>query len=109
MTLEFRTTDEPDRFDLYDGDERIGVVHPEKLSDREVADGETPCWEFTIWSVMGTGKEWHGYADTFEEIQEYALEEYEGFRAERRELSKGSRTWTTGSIPMGGKPGWRRR
>jgi hypothetical protein len=109
MTLEIRSTDDPERFDLFDGDDRIGEIHPEELSEREVADGEVPSWEFTIWSVMGTGKVWAGYAATLEEVQEYAREEYQEFLAERRELSKGSRIWTTGSIPMGGKPGWRRR
>ncbi|WP_329472783.1 hypothetical protein OIE75_29970 [Streptomyces sp. NBC_01723] len=109
MTLEIRPADEPERFDLYDGDDRIGEIRRGELTEEDTAEGEPPYWEFTIWSVMGTGKEWGGHSQSYDEVVEWAREEYEEFLAERRELSKGSATWTTSSIPMGGKPGWRRR
>lgn len=102
MTLDIRSTDNPDRLDLFDGDERIGEIHPDELADWEVAEGTTPLWIITIWSAMGTGKEWDGSGDTLEEVKGYAPELYEEFRAERRELSKGSRPSTI-STPMGGQ------
>ncbi len=58
---------------------------------------------------MGTGKTWWADGESLNEVKQYAQEMYEEFAAERRERSKGSRIWTTGSVPMGGKPGWRRR
>ena len=109
MSLENRPTDAPDRFDLNDADDRIGEIYPGELTEEDGAAGETPYWEFVVWSVLGTGKEWRGDSPTVDEAHECARVFYQEFLAERRELSKGSRTWTTGSIPMGGKPGWRRR
>ncbi|MFF7308194.1 hypothetical protein [Streptomyces sp. NPDC008137] len=111
MTLEIRTTGDPNCFDLYDDvtDERIGeIVNPPDDWSDAPADSP-PYWTAEIWSQMGTGKTWTGESESFDEIKQHALEMYEEFAAERRELSKGSRTWTTGSVPMGGKPGWRRR
>jgi hypothetical protein len=109
MTLEIRESGEPERYDIYDGDDRIGEIRRGELTDEDIAEGEAPYWEVTMWSAMGTGKEWSTYDDSFEEIKKSAREFYEEFLAERRELSKGSRIWTTGSIPMGGRPGWKRR
>lgn len=108
MTLEIRTTDDPKRQTLHDGDEWIGEIL-EDLDDEGIALGEDPIWSVTVWSVMGTGKQWHAEGESREDAEEGARELYEEFVAERRELSKGSRIWTTGSVPMGGKPGWRRR
>ncbi|MGW6218354.1 hypothetical protein ACWF8U_00600 [Streptomyces olivaceus] len=102
MTLEIRPADEPERFDLYDGDDRIGEIRRGELTEEDVAEGESPYWEFTMWSVMGTGKEWRGDAGTLDEIKEYAREDHQEFVAERRELSKGTRRNTI-SVPMGGQ------
>ncbi len=109
MTLEIRPTGDPDRFDLYDGDERMGEIRNVPLDEEGVALGEPPDWDVVLWSAMGTGKEWHADGESLDEVRQYAHQLYEQFAAERRELSKGSRIWTTGSVPMGGKPGWRRR
>ena len=109
MTLEIRPTGDSARFDLYSNDEKMGEIVNEALDEEGIALGEPPIWGVEIWSVMGTGKEWHASAESFGQCKEYAQELYEEFAAERRELSKGSRIWTTGSVPLGGKPGWRRR
>lgn len=109
MTLDIRITDDPHHFDLYDADDKIGEI----LCDPPDADDPTdiypPYWSAELWSQMGTGKEWSATGESFDEVKRYAHELYEQFAAERRDLSKGSRIWTTGSVPMGGKPGWRRR
>lgn len=109
MTLEIRPTDVPYRFDLYEEDEKIGEIVDEPGDEDDAPEDEPPFWTAQIWSAMGTRKTWTADSEDFDEIKQYAHELYEDFRAERRELSKGSRIWTTGSIPMGGKPGWRRR
>ena len=109
MTLDIRATDDPDRFGLHDGDDKIGEIRNEPLDEEGIELGEPPDWTVLIWSVMGTGKEWRAGGESYDEVEGYALELYEEFAAERRELSKGSRIWTTGGIPMGGKAGWRRR
>lgn len=111
MTLEIRPTDDPKHFDLYDDivSEKFGEIYEVPLDEEGVALGESPDWHVLLWSVMGTGKEWIADAESVDQAKEYAHEMYEEFAAERRELSKGSQMWTTGSVPLGGKPGWRRR
>jgi hypothetical protein len=111
MTLEIRPTDDPNRFDLYDdiSEDKIGEIICQPADENDPEDDGLPYWSVEIWSLMGTGKTWTGDPDDFEQAKQYAREMYEEFTAERRELSKGSRMWTTGSVPMGGKPGWRRR
>jgi hypothetical protein len=109
MSLEIRETSNPDHLKLYDGDDWIGEIKNVPLDEEGVALGEPPDWNVEIWSVMGAGKTWRADGESLTEIKQYAQELYEEFAAERRELSKGSRIWTTGSVPMGGKPGWRRR
>lgn len=109
MPLEIRPTDDADRLNLYDGDEWIGEIRDEPLDEECIAAGDPPCWTVKIWSLMGTAKEWHADGESLDEAKRDAHELYKEFVAERRELSKGSRIWTTGSIPTGGKPGWRRR
>lgn len=109
MTLDIRATGNPDRFDLFDSDDRIGEIRPDELADWEIAEGTTPLWQVTIWSAMGTGREWHESGDTLEEAKGHAPDLYEEFLAERRELSKGSSNGRTTSVAMGGQRGWRRR
>lgn len=109
MTLEIRPTGDPDRLKLYDGDEEMGEIRNVPLDAEGVALGESPDWQVELWSVMGTGKTWRADGESFDEVKRYAHELHQEFTAERRELSKGSRTGATNSIPMGGKPGWRRR
>lgn len=103
MTLEIRPTDDDARFDLYDGDERMGEIRNVPLDEEGVALGEPPDWVATLWSQMGTGKTWSAEGESFDEAKRHAHELHEEFVAERRELSKGSRIWTVGSIPMGGQ------
>jgi hypothetical protein len=111
VTLEIRPTDDPNHFHLYDDvtGERIGELANPPDDDDDAPEDDPPYWTAEIWSQMGTGKTWNASSESFDEIKQYAREIYEEFAAERRELSKGSRIWTTGSVPMGGKPGWRRR
>ncbi|MDR3079466.1 MAG: hypothetical protein LBV60_00805 [Streptomyces sp.] len=109
MTLEIRPTDVPDHFDLYEGDDKIGELWNEPLDEEGIALGEPPVWEATIWSLMGTGKEWRESAESLDEIKQYAQEAYEEFVAERRELNRGARSGSMVSVPMGGQKGWRRR
>jgi hypothetical protein len=108
VTLDIRPTGDPDRFDLYDGDDKIGELVNEPEEDVDPAD-DPPYWTAELWSQMGTGKKWQAGGEDFDEVKRFVYEMYEEFAAERRELSKGSRIRTTGSVPMGGKPGWRRR
>ena len=109
MSLEIRETEAPNHFKLYDGEDWIGEIKNVPLDEEGVALGEPPIWDVEIWSIMGTGKTWSESGESLEEAKRYVQELYEEFAAERRELSKGSRMWTTGSVPLGGKPGWRRR
>jgi hypothetical protein len=111
VSLEIRATSDPNRFDLHEGKgtDRIGEITCDPADPNDPTDTAPPYWEAEIWSAMGTGKKWYATAESFDEIKLGAHDVYEEFAAERRELSKGSRIWTTGSIPMGGKPGWRRR
>ncbi|MGW9399373.1 hypothetical protein [Streptomyces sp. NPDC055642] len=102
MTLDIRPTDKPDRFDLYDGDDRIGEISPGELTEEDVAADEDPYWEVVIWSAMGTGKEWRSDAPSIDGARDCASECYQEFAAERRELSRGSRPPTV-STPMGGQ------
>ncbi|CAL9666046.1 hypothetical protein SUDANB1_07217 [Streptomyces sp. enrichment culture] len=108
MTLDIRPTDDPEHFDLYEEDQKIGEI----VTDLDIEDGvlmSPPLWCAEIWSQMGTGKTFTADSESLDEVKQYARELYDEMAAERRELSKGSRIWTTGSVPMGGKPGWRRR
>jgi len=109
VTLDIRPTGDPNRFDLYDADAKIGEILCDPPDENDPTDTEPPYWSAELWSQMGTGKEWSATGESYDEVEGYALELYDEFAAERRELSKGSHIWTTGSIPMGGKPGWRRR
>ena len=111
MTLEIHPTGDPNHFDLYDDvtGEKIGELANPPDGDDDAPKGALPYWTAEIWSQMGTGKTWGASNESFDEIKQDVHEMYEEFAAERRELSKGSRAWTTGSVPMGGKPGWRRR
>ncbi|MFE5368233.1 hypothetical protein [Streptomyces mirabilis] len=109
MTLDIRPTGDPNHFDLYEDEEKIGeITNPPDVEDGIAYEADRQWW-LEIWTQMGTGKTWEANHESFEQVKQYAHELYEEFVAERRELSKGSRIWTTGSIPMGGKPGWRRR
>jgi len=108
VSLEIRETDDPDHLKLYDGEDWIGEIENVPLDEEGIALGEPPDWNVELWSQMGTGKKWTASGESYDEVEGYALEMYEELVAERRELSKGS-VWTTGSVPMGGKPGWRRR
>lgn len=106
MALEFRPTNKPHSFDLYEGDEMAGELEYCPPED----DDDEPRWFITVWSAMGTGKDWQSdSATSHEEAAEHAREMYEERDTERRELKKAGRIWTSGSIPMGGKSGWRRR
>ncbi|MGW0920053.1 hypothetical protein ACWD3J_13685 [Streptomyces sp. NPDC002755] len=102
MTLEIRPTDDPDRFSLHDGDDRIGEIRNVPLDEEGIALGEPPEWNVLLWSVMGTGKEWGGTTESRDEAEQYASELFEEFRAERRELSTGPRPRGI-STPMGGQ------
>lgn len=100
MTLEIRPTSEPDDYDLYENGEKIGELGSGASEDDD--DEFPPLWSATIWSQMGTGKEWSAQGFSFDEVKEGALRIYEDFVAERRELRKGSRPPTI-NVPMGGQ------
>ncbi|WP_420032199.1 hypothetical protein ACN2WE_04895 [Streptomyces sp. cg28] len=99
MTLEFRPTGKPHCFDLFEEEEVIGEV----AYTAPELDDDDPYWCVTIWSAMGTGREWHAdWMESHEEAAEYAESLYRERVAERRELSKGARPPTI-STPMGGQ------
>lgn len=107
MSLNIRSTEDCERFDLFEGDERIGEIARDELSEVELAEldeGEEPLWLATIWSATGTGATWSVETETYEEAAACVPELYEDFLAERRELSKGARSGKTISVPMGGQP-----
>ncbi|MFI5992526.1 hypothetical protein ACIBAC_11820 [Streptomyces sp. NPDC051362] len=108
MSLEIRKTNDPSRVDLYEGDEKIGQITCEPPDADDPTDTAPPYHHAELLSATGSGKTWHADSEDPEEILRYAHEMYEEWSAERAELRKG-RVWTTGSIPMGGQPGWRRR
>lgn len=103
MALDIRPTDDPNRFDLYEGDQVIGEITNEPDIEDGVVVNEGPFWWAEVWSQMGTRKKWDaGSTSSFDEVKEWAQELYEEMVAERRELSKGSRPPTI-STPMGGQ------
>lgn len=102
MTLDIRPTDDPNHFDLYEVDERVGEITCEPPDPNDPTDTDPPYWSVEVWTQMGTGKTWGGDSESFDEIKQYAREFYEQMVAERRELSKGARPNTI-SIPMGGQ------
>lgn len=108
MSLEIRKTDDPNRVDLYESDERIGEITCQPPDAADPTDTDPPYWQAELWCAMGTGKTWHADSEDPEEILRYAHEMYKEWSAEQSELRKGS-AWTTGSFPAGGQPGWRRR
>ncbi|MFG3510266.1 hypothetical protein ACGF5F_32740 [Streptomyces sp. NPDC047821] len=94
-----RQGDCPKSFKLYEGEEHIGDIEyhaPEEEGDEE-------CWTVCLWSLMGTGAEWHGDPDSFEEAVQFAHELYEEFVAERRKLTRATRDGRPISTPMGGQ------
>ncbi|MFD3523858.1 hypothetical protein [Streptomyces sp. NPDC058653] len=100
MTLEFRPTDKPHCFDLTEGEEQVG----ELIYFAPEEEGDKPYWRVTLWSVMGTGKEWSAdVAESHDGAVNDAHELYKDLVAERRELSRGGRPWTI-STPTGGQP-----
>ncbi|MEV4041394.1 hypothetical protein [Streptomyces sp. NPDC049744] len=103
MTLDIRATSDPNHFDLYEGEEKVGelVSYPDTDEDGTVHE-DSPWWHGEVWSQMGTGRTFNGDTQSFEEAKQYAHEMYEEMVAERRELSKGSRPRTI-STPMGGQ------
>ena len=102
ITLDIRPTGDPNRFDLYEGDEKIGeIINEPDIEDGVVVD-DTPFWSAEVWSQMGTGKTWEGSSESFDEAKVYAQEMYNEMVGERRELSKGGRPRTI-STPMGGQ------
>lgn len=103
MTLDIRATDDPNRFDLYEGDQIIGEIVNEVTDENGVVVDDEPWWRAEVWSQMGTGKHWDADgASSLDEIKEWARELYDEMVAERRELRKGSRPPTI-STPMGGQ------
>lgn len=101
MTLDIRPTADPNRFDLYEGDQVIGEITNEV--DEEDGPDASPFWCAEVWSQMGTGKKWVAdSASSLEEIKEWAGELYDEMAAERRELGRGARPPTI-STPMGGQ------
>lgn len=109
MSLDIRATEDPERFRISAEGEWVGEIRQGFQTDDDIAEGDPPDWHVEIWSVMGTGKKWTYIGSSIEEAREVAEELYAECDAERRELSKGARIWTIGSIPMGGQKGWRRR
>ncbi|MBL3664562.1 hypothetical protein JL475_00680 [Streptomyces sp. M2CJ-2] len=103
MTLDIRPTADPDHFDLYEDDQKIGEIvnHPDEEEDGTIIE-DAPYWHAQVWSQMGTGKTFEGESESFDEVKQYAHEVYEEMAAERRELRKGSRPRTI-STPMGGQ------
>lgn len=99
MTLDIRPTGDPNRFDLYDNDDRIGEIEGD---EDDASVDNPPYWSAEIWSQMGTGKTWTAGSESFDQIKAWVHEMYEEFVAERRELSKGARPRTI-STPMGGQ------
>lgn len=88
MTLEIRPTEEPNHFDLYENDDKIGELHPEQLDEEGIALGETAWWNVIVWSLMGTGKEWSLTIENPDEAKEAAHGFYQEFVAERRRLNE---------------------
>jgi hypothetical protein len=88
VTLDIRPTDDPDRFDLYENDDRIGEIVNEPLDEEGVALGEPPFWTLQLWSLMGTRKEWHANGESLDEVKQYAHEMYKEFVAERRQVNQ---------------------
>lgn len=102
MTLDIRPTGDPNHFDLYEGDERVGEITCDPPDPNDPTDTDPPYWAVEVWTQMGTGKTWGGGSESFDEIKQYAHEMYKQMVAERRELSKGARSSII-SIPMGGQ------
>ena len=103
MTLDIRPTDDPNRFDLYEGDQIIGEMVNEVTDENGVVVEDEPYWRAEVWSQMGTRKTWDTReASSLEEIKEWARGLYDEMVAERRELRRGSRPPTI-STPMGGQ------
>ncbi|MEV5189230.1 hypothetical protein [Streptomyces werraensis] len=100
-TLDIRPTADPDRIDLYEGDQKIGEI----VKDLDIEDGvlmSPPLWLVEVWSQMGTGKTFDADSESLAEAKQLAHEVYEEMVAERRELRKGSRPPII-STPMGGQ------
>lgn len=103
MALDIRPTDDPNRFDLYEGDQIIGEIVNEVTDEDGVVVDDEPFWCAEVWSQMGTGKKWAADSgSSLEEIKEWAHELYDEMTAERRDLKKGSRPPTI-STPTGGQ------
>lgn len=86
--LEIRSTDDPEHFDLYEGDEKIGEIKRGPLDEYDIAEGDVPYWEVTVWSAMGTRKEWSDNTEDLDEARQFAQELYMDFVKERRELNR---------------------
>lgn len=102
MGLDIRETDDPNHFELYEADEKIGEIICDSPDQNDPTDTAPPYWSAEVWSQMGTGKTWTADGESFDEIKRYVHEIHEEMVAERRELSKGARPRTI-SIPMGGQ------
>ncbi|MFB7605308.1 hypothetical protein [Streptomyces gardneri] len=100
MSIELRAGDCSKSLDLYEGENHIGEIRyhaPEQ-------DGDEEFWTVSLWSLMGTGKEWNADPDDFKEAVEYAHRLYEeGFVAERRELTRPVSGVRVVSTPTGGQ------
>ncbi|MFC8065556.1 hypothetical protein [Streptomyces sp. NPDC057293] len=104
MTFCIRSTDDPNHFDLFEDEQKVGelVNHPDREEDGTIIEGSPEYWYFEVWSQMGTGRTFSGEAESFEEAKHYTQVAYEDMSAERRELRKGSRPPMI-STPMGGQ------
>jgi hypothetical protein len=105
VSLEIRSTDDPEVFDLYEGDDRIGEIRRGFFSEEDIAEGEPPYWEATVWSLMGTAKEGHADDEDIDSVKRQVAELYEEFVTERRRLHQpgsGPRVRTI-STPTGGQ------
>lgn len=100
MTLDVRPTGQAGFFDLYELDEKIGVI----TYDRDDEDGDVfECWLVEIWSLMGTGKTWSNDLDSEREAIEEAHALYREYVAERRELKRPLPGLRVINTPMGGQ------
>lgn len=104
MSLEIRPTETPQRFDLFEHDERIGEIKFAPSFD-EYGWTVPDQWEVEVWSLMGTGKTWKDSLDTLEEASEEARSFYTEFVAERRRVNSPGRGPAARviSVPMGGQ------
>lgn len=96
MTLDIRPAAKPKRFDLYEGDDKIGEIR------YEPPEGDFPeVWEVDVWNLWNANDSWGDLADTLEEAFEDARACYKQFVAKRCESSGPSVRAI--SVPTGGQ------